>query len=248
MNITRTNGGPLTVGTLQYNINIPGLIVTSKLVNARNADEVDSTVIRIIDDGNVLVQIPLSDITQINGVAFAGTAAEAVTAINGLVGQVSGGGGTAGVSQTYVDTAVQNLKTTVDEHALTLADIDTALDEQIDTLAAHDTAISTNAANILLRKPKTQIVELNAFVDFPSVAPATLSAGVTISNGSTSGVTSSDVVTFSPQVMSNGLMVMCKPGSNLITFYAYNPTAAALDPAGTNFKTVVMKPNATVPI
>ena len=85
MKISRTDKGPVVVewdnGTKENIANPDNIKVSGKNRPARNSDYTATNLVRIHEGDRLLYELKLSEINQINGVAFAGTLQQAVDQI-----------------------------------------------------------------------------------------------------------------------------------------------------------------------
>lgn len=146
-----------------------------------------------------VIQLRYNDITTINGVAKPGTAVDTLKILATDVFSIGGGDG-GGVTQAQVDSSI----------------------------AAAITSYDTTTVATYKRKDK--FIEFSTSLDFPSVPAQSASAGITISDSTTAGITSSHRIAINISSNTNkALVIYGIAGTNLVTFYAVNPTAAAID-------------------
>lgn len=145
---------------------------------------------------------------------------------NGSVVTLTGTGGTGepSATQAYVDSKIALLQGLIDQANA--------------NLTATNSNITTNL------KRKDQFIDVSASVDFPSIAAQTMSSAITISNASTAGIAGGDRVALGVSSNRNAnLIIFVIPGTNLLNFYAYNTSLAAVDNVNGTYKVTVLKPN-----
>lgn len=99
------------------------------------------------------------------------------------------------------------------------------------TQAQLDAAIAAYDAGVVTTyKRKDKFIDLTVSLDFPSIAAGAVSAGITISDSTTTGITSSWRIALAlSSNMNKSLVIYGIAGTNLVTFYAINTSAAAID-------------------
>lgn len=144
---------------------------------------------------------------------------------NGSVVTLTGTGGTGEptATQAYVDSKIALLQGLIDQANT--------------NLTATNSNITTNF------KRKDQFIDVTASVDFPALAPLTMSAAVTVSNSSTSGISGGDRIALGISTNRNSnLIIYAIAGTNLISFYAYNTHASTtIDNVNGTYKVTVIK-------
>lgn len=171
---------------------------------------------------------------------------------SGGIVTVTGQGGTGAPSATqdYVNAQLASLQSQltalINTNATNLATTNSNLATTNTNLSTTNTALTTAQADIITRKKKADIIEVSASVDFPSIAAATMSAGITVSNTATQGIAGGDPLIVGLSTNRNiGLQITAIAGSNLVTFFAYNYTAAAIDNVNGTYKVFAVKSSGT---
>lgn len=193
----------------------------------------------------------IGDLEKPGSVAVSGDTVIFKGETGGIV-TLSGSGGTGAPAATvdYVQdqlTSLQNqLTALINANATNLATTNTNLATTNSNLTTTNNAVTAAQADIITRKKKSDIIEVVASVDFPSIPAATMSGGITISNTATSGISGGDPLIIGLSTNRNiGLQITAIAGSNLITFYAYNYTAAAIDNVNGTYKVYAVKASGT---
>lgn len=162
----------------------------------------------------------------------------------------TGGTGAPAATQDYVTAQLASLQSQltalINTNATNISTTNTNLATTNSNLTTTNTAVTQAQTDILTRKRKDQFIEVSASVDFPSIPAGTMSSGITISNTSTTGIAGGDPLILGQSTNRNiGLLIQVIAGSNLLTFFAYNYTAAAIDNVAGTYKVYAVKPSGT---
>lgn len=110
------------------------------------------------------------------------------------------------------------------------------------SVSAQISAAITALALDATYKRRDKLIEIAIALDFPSIPANSASAGLVITNTDTAGLTGSDRVMYCfSSNMNKALNIYGIPGTNLITFYAVNPTLAAIDNPNGTYRVTVYK-------
>jgi hypothetical protein len=197
------------------------------------------------------VKKSIGDLEKPGSVAVSGDTVIFKGETGGVV-TLSGSGGTGAPAATidYVQEQLTSLQSQltalINANATNIGTTNTNLATTNSNLTTTNNAVTQAQADILTRKRKDQFIEVSASVDFPSIAAGTMSAGITVSNSSTTGISGGDPLILGLSTNRNvGLLISVIAGSNLLTFFAYNYTAAAIDNVNGTYKVYAVKPSGT---
>lgn len=183
----------------------------------------------IVDGGNgKYLEVNYADIGTINGSAKPGTIEATAELMADQVfnygGGTGSGGTTSGVAQSYVDAKVSDLQSKIDANTGNISTNTGGLAAVVAALASYKIEVAATYKRI------DHFIDVAKTLDFPSVAAQSVSAGITISDTDTAGISSANRILMGlSSNITKSLIIYGVAGTNLVTFYAINPTLAAID-------------------